>query len=113
MPGKFIISGGNLILDTVIYLPAVAYPTIAAGGISTTTITILGVQPLDLISYSAQGLPLHLALENVYVSAANTAIFTWSTDSSGISAGTVPILLEISRVDGANLGTSIFPQTIA
>ncbi len=112
MPGKAIYSLGNLILDTAVYLPAAAYPTIAASGIGTTTITIPGVQPLDIISWSVQGLPAHLALENVYVSALNTAVFTWSTDTSGISAGTVPIMLEITRADGANLGTSVLPQII-
>lgn len=113
MPGKAIYSLGNLILDTAVYLPAAAYPTIAASGIGTTTITIQGVQPLDIISWSVQGLPAHLALENVYVSAANTAVFTWSTDASGISSGTVPIMLEVTRADGANLGTSILPTTVA
>jgi hypothetical protein len=113
MPGKAIYSLGNLIIDTAVYLPAAAYPTIAASGIGTTTITIPGVQPLDIISWNVQGLPAHLALENVYVSALNTAVFTWSTDTSGISAGTVPVMLEITRADGANLGTSILPTTLA
>lgn len=113
MPSKFIQAGGNELIDTVIYQPALAYPTLAAGAIGSTTQTILGVQPLDCISWTILGLPAHLALENIYVSAINTITSTWSSDASGISSGTVPALLEVVRVDGANLGTSVIPQNIA
>jgi len=113
MPSKFIQAAGNEILDTVIYVPALAYPTVAASGITSTTQTIVGVMPLDCISWTVLGLPAHLALENIYVSAINTITSTWSSDTTGIASGTVPALLEVVRVDGANLGTSIIPQTIA
>lgn len=113
MPGKFIQAAGNELIDLVLYLPAVPYPTIAAAGpITNTTVTIPGVIPLDCVSWSIQNVPAHLALENIWVSAANTAIFTWSSDGVGIGSGTVPVLLEIVRVDGSNLGLSVFPTQI-
>jgi hypothetical protein len=113
MPGKFLQAAGNELLDTVIYVPALSYPTIPAGGIVSTTQTIVGLQPLDCISWTVLGLPAHLALENIYVSALNTITSTWSSDGSGISSGTVQALLEVVRVDGANLGVSVIPQTIS
>ena len=113
MPAKFIQAGGNELMDTVVYQPALAYPAVSAGGIASTTQTIIGVLPLDCISWTILGLPAHLALENIYVSAVNMITSTWSSDASGISAGTVPALLEIVRVDGANLGVSVIPQVIA
>lgn len=112
MPAKFLQAAGNEIMDTVIYAPALAYPNVTAGGIASTTQTINGVLPLDCISWTVLGLPAHLALENIYVSAPNTITSTWSSDASGISAGTVPALLEVVRIDGGNLGTSVIPQAI-
>ena len=112
MPGKYMIAAGNEIIDTVVYVPALSYPTISAGGIASATQTITGVQPLDCFSWTVLGLPAHLALENIYVSAANTITSTWSSDGSGIASGTVAALLEVVRVDGANLGLSVFPQSV-
>lgn len=112
MPGKTTPALGNEQLDTVVYLAAVTYPTIAANSIASNTATIPGVLPLDILSWSMQNPPAHLALENIWVSSANTITITWSSDTTGISTGTVPILFEIVRVDGANLGVAAFPTAL-
>jgi hypothetical protein len=114
MPAKFIQAAGNELIDTVIYVAAFPYPIVGANTITTNTVTVLGLQVLDCVSWSVQGLPAHLALENLWVSSANTLTVTWSADSTGVgTAGTVPILMEVVRVDGANLGASVIPPNIA
>jgi hypothetical protein len=103
---------GNAIFDMVIYVPSVTYPTIAASLFATNTVTIPGLVVGDVVSFNVQGLPAHLALENAYVSAANTLTMTWSTDSSGISTGSCAILFEIIRPENETLGLSFLPQNL-
>jgi len=112
MPGKSNVSLGNLALDTMVYVAAVTYPTIAANGQGSNTLTIPGLQALDLISWNMQNPPAHLALDNIYVSAPNTATILWSTDSAGVSTGTVAVLFEICRVAESNLGTQAIPSAL-
>ncbi len=109
MPGKSMPAIGNELFDVILNLSAVTYPTLAANASTTTTITVPGLQPLDFVSWSMQSPPAHLTIDNMYVSALNTLSVLWGTDSTGISTGSVQLLLEVVRVDGANLGTSIFP----
>jgi hypothetical protein len=112
MPGSTTIQRGNEQFATMLYLSAVTYPTIAANAITSSTITIPGVLPLDVISWSMQNPPAHLALENIYVSAANTATFTWSSDATGIATGSLAMILEVTRCEIANLGATSFPAAI-
>ena len=115
MPGKSsVIATGNEVFSQVLYLTAVTYPTLGANASATTSLTVAGVQPLDILSWNLQSPPAHLQIDNMYVSAANTITVTWGTDATGITgASTAVLLLEVSRVDGANLGTSVFPNQLA
>lgn len=112
MPGKANVSLGNLALDTGIYLPSVTFPTLGANASSSTTVTAPGVQALDLISWNMQAPPAHLTIDNIYVSAPNQITILWGTDGTGVTGATVPVLLGISRIDGANLGVQALPQAL-
>ena len=112
MPGKSIVSYGNLTMDTALYLPSITFPTLAANASGTNTATVRGVLPGDLLSWNMQAPPLHLVLDNAYVSAVDTVSFVWSSDSTGITGSTVALLLGISRADGANLGITSLPSAL-
>lgn len=112
MPGKTAITYGNEIFDGLLYLPSVTFPTLGANASSTTTVTVPGVLPLDLISWNMQNPPAHLVIDNIWVSAANTLSILWGTDGTGISTSTVAVLIEAIRADGANLGTQALPQAL-
>jgi len=112
MPGGNRAQLGNELFEQVLYLTAVPYPTMAASASATTTYTIPGVLPLDLFSMNLQNAPAHLFLENAYVSAPNTVIFGWTTDATGISSGTVNILITVDRAENASLGISALPSTL-
>lgn len=112
MPGKATIAYGNELLDSVVYIPAVTFPTLATNASATSTLVIQGTLPGDCISWNMQAPPAHLVLDNVYVSAANTLTITWSTDVTGITGATVAVLFEVVRVDGANLGIATFPSAV-
>lgn len=112
MPGKANVSLGNIQLETLVYIPAVTYPTLGANASGSNTLNIPGVQPLDLIGWNMQGPPPHLVLDNAYVSAPGVVTILWSTDATGISTGSVPVIFDIARIDGANLGLQVFPQAI-
>lgn len=112
MPGKSLQSSGNLQIDTALYQPAVTFPTLAANASGSNTLTVPGVLPNDLISWNMQAPPAHLVLDNVYVSAPNVLTLLWSSDATGISTATVPVIFGVSRIDGANLGLSAFPAAL-
>lgn len=112
MPGKSILSYGNLQLDTAVYQAAVTFPTLGANASGSNTLTVQGVLPNDLLSWNMQAPPAHLVLDNAYVSAPNTITILWSSDATGITGSTVAVIFGISRVDGANLGLSAFPTAL-
>lgn len=112
MPGKANYSLGNLLLDTGLYLPTVTFPTLSANASNSTTVTLPGVQALDLISWNMQSPPAHLTIDNIYVSAPNQITVLWGTDATGVTGATVAILIGLSRIDGANLGTQVIPQAL-
>jgi len=112
MPGGSRYQQGNEILDQVLYLPSVTYPTLAANTSGTNTISVVGALPLDLLSWNMQAPPAHVFLENMYVSAAGVVTASWTTDSTGISTGSVALVLSICRAENANLGTSALPQAL-
>ena len=112
MPGSSDIAYGNEKLDMVFYNGAVTYPTLAASASSANTLTVQGVLPLDCITWNMQSPPLHLVIDNMFVSSANTITILWGTDSTGISTGTVAVLFELVRPTNANLGTSALPTAI-
>lgn len=112
MPGGSRIQIGNEVLDQVIYNGAVTFPTLAANASSTTTLTIPGVQPLDLVSWNMQAPPAHLVIDNIYVSAPNTLTILWGTDGTGVTGATVAVLFSICRPENANLGASALPNAL-
>lgn len=101
MPGASRYQQGNEIVAQLLLLNSVTYPTLAANASSTTTLTVAGVQPYDLISWNMQNPPAHLTIDNMWVSANNTVSILWGTDSTGISTGSVAIVIDISRCENA------------
>jgi hypothetical protein len=113
MPGKATPSLGNIILEEIIYLPAATYPTIAASGpVTTTTVSLPGAQLYDYVSVTMISPPTHLTIGNAYVSAPGVVTVSWSSDATGVTGGTTPVLIDLARVDGANLGLQAFPQAV-
>jgi hypothetical protein len=112
MPGATDIAYGNEKFDSVYYLAAITFPTLAANASSDTNITFPGCLPLDLVSWNMQAPALHLVIDNIYVSSANTLTIRWGTDGTGVATSTVNILLGVVRPTNANLGTSALPAAI-
>jgi hypothetical protein len=110
MPGKATNAIGNELFDSTVYLQNVTFPTLAANASSDTTVTCVGVQPFDCISWNMQAPPSHLVIDNIYVSAVNTLTIRWGTDGTGVTgASNLNILLEVVRTDGGNLGAAGIP----
>jgi hypothetical protein len=112
MPGSSDIARGNEVLNYMFYLPSVTFPTLAANASGTSTVTLQGVLPLDLIGWNLQAPPAHLVLDNIYVSSANTLTLLWSSDSTGISTATVAVLGSVERATNAPLGTAGLPGAV-
>ena len=118
MPGATRVATGNELFDTLCYLGSVTYPTLAASASSLTTVSMPGLQLGDCISWNlvqnSAGTvpPLHLQIDNIYVTA-NTLNILWGTDGTGISTGSVGLLIEVIRgentVDG---GLTALPSAI-
>jgi hypothetical protein len=113
MPGGTRAQLGNELFSQDLYLPAAAYPIVAANGTTDSTVAVAGVLPGDTIGWNMQAPPLHLVLDNAYVSAPGVITFRWSSDSAGITpGGTVAMLLQIARPENASLGLSALPSSI-
>jgi hypothetical protein len=112
MPGASDQALGNIKNNLVVYNGAVTFPTLATNASGTSTLTINGVLPLDLIGWNMQAPPAHLILDNAYVSSANTVTLTWSSDATGITGATVAVLFTVDRPTNANLGASALPTAI-
>lgn len=115
MPGKATsVATGNELINQVLYLTGVTFPTMAAGVSTSNTLTVAGVQPLDMLSWNLVAPIAHLQIDNMYVSALNTVTILWGTDATGVTgAANAVLLLEVVRIDGANNGTSVFPNQMA
>jgi len=111
MAGKSNISLGNLVLDSMLSVSA-TYPTLATNASSSTTVTVPGVLLYDMVSWNMYAPPAHLVIDNIYVSSANTLTILWGTDATGISTGSVTLLLGVTRVAEANLGLSQLPAAL-
>lgn len=103
---------GNELFAQAIYLPAVTYPTLGANSSGGNTYTLQGVLIGDLISYNLQNPPAHLVLANIYVSAPNTLSLVWSSDSTGISTGSVAMVIDVTRAENASLGLTALPSVL-
>jgi hypothetical protein len=112
MPGGTRSQLGNELFSQDLYLPAVTYPTLATNASGTNTAIVNGVLPGDSIGWNMQAPPAHLVLDNIYVSAANTLTILWSSDVTGISTGTVPLLLQVARPENASMGLASLPSSI-
>jgi len=101
MPGGSQIPRGNVLLKTMLYLPSVTVPNVNANATALQTITVQGVQQGDLISWNQLSTITGIAVDNVYVSAANTLTFYWSntTGSNVTNSAAQPFLISISRSD--------------
>lgn len=103
---------GNEAFENMVYQAAVTYPTLATNASGANTATVKGVLPGDLVSWNMQGPPAHLVLDNVYVSAADTLSFVWSSDSTGISTGSVAVLFSVARPANGSLGITNLPSSV-
>jgi len=112
MPSGMDLPYGNEKMSVLLYLSAVTYPTLAANASATSTLTVPGVLPLDCLSWNMQSPPAHLVVDNMYVSSANTVTVLWGTDATGISTGTVAMVMDVVRATNANLGSSALPSAI-
>lgn len=112
MPGGNRVQLGNELFEQVLYLPSVTYPTIGANTSVTNTVTVSGVLPLDVVTWNMQAPPAHLVIDNIYVSSANTLTVLWSSDSTGISTGTVSVIMTVDRAENASLGSAALPSVL-
>ena len=103
---------GNELSDTVLYLPAVPFPTLAANASATTTFSIPGLAVGDCFSWNMQAPPAHLVIDNMYTSAAGVVSILWGTDATGITGATVALLCEVVRPENAQLGLSTLPSNM-
>lgn len=103
---------GNELFAQTIFVAAVTFPTLAANASGDNTLTVKGVLPNDLISWNMQSPPLHLILDNAFVSAADTITLRWSSDATGIATSTVGILFEITRPENGSLGSAALPTNV-
>jgi hypothetical protein len=92
---------GNEAFDTMIYLPSVAVPNVNANATATQTVTVAGVLPGDLIGWNQIGTITGIAVDNIYVSSANTLTFYWSntTGSNVTGSASQPFVLTVARCE--------------
>lgn len=112
MPGGNRSQQGNELFGQALYLPAVTFPTLTASNSSTNTLAAVGVLVGDLLSWNLQAPPAHIFLENAYVSAPGVITLSWTTDATGVTGGTVPMILEVTRPENASLGLSALPSVL-
>lgn len=104
MPSGSRQANGNELFDSVYYSGTVTYPTLAANASSTTTVAMPGMNLGDCISWNlvpnsaGAAPPAHLQVDNIYATN-NTLNITWGTDGTGISTGTVGLLIEVVRAE--------------
>lgn len=103
---------GNVIFDDVLYIPSVTFPTLGAGASGSNTLTVLGVQVGDFLSWNLIAPPAHLQIDNMYVSAPNIITVLWGTDATGITGATVNLSLELMRPENASLGLTALPSNV-
>lgn len=104
---------GNELSETMAYLAAVTYPTLAANASGTNTLSNLGnVLPGDLVSWNLQGPPAHIFLENAYCSAAGVITLSWTTDSTGITTGSIGIVFAFTRAVNQSMGLTALPSQV-
>lgn len=111
MPGSRV-QIGNEIFDQMLYIAAVPTPNLGASATANTTLTVNGVLPNDLVSWNVQGPVAHVALDNIYVSSANTLTLQWSGDGTGASPSTCNLILSVTRCENAAFGTAGFPSSL-
>jgi len=113
MPGATRFASGNELLDVILYLPTVTFPTLGANASAATTYTLPGCLIGDCISWNVQSIPAHLTVDNIYVSANNTLTITWGTDATGITGATVAMVVEVVRGENTVVsGLSGLPNAI-
>jgi hypothetical protein len=112
MPGGTRVQIGNEVLDQILYQGAVTFPTLTANASATSTQTLVGARPLDMISWNMQSPPAHLVIDNIYVSANDTLTILWGTDGTGVTGATVAVLFALCRPENGNLGTTALPSAL-
>lgn len=112
MPGKTAVTYGNEIFDGLLFLPSVPVPAVSSGALGTNTVNVPGVLPFDLISWNLTAPPTNGAIDNIFVSAPNTLTILWSATGGALSAGNTPLLIEVIRADGYNLGAQAIPSAL-
>jgi hypothetical protein len=112
MPGGADIPYGNVKLIMMLDL-SVTFTTLGASASSiTTTASVPGTLVNDFCLVSLNPAVAHLFIDNAYVSANGTVTFTISTDGTGVTGTTVPILMMVWRATNANLGLAAIPGAV-
>jgi hypothetical protein len=114
MPGGSRVQIGNEILDQMLYLPSVAVPNVSGSATASQTVTVKGVLSGDLISWNQIGTVAGLAVDNIYVSAADTLTFLWTNNTVSAINGTAnqAFLISVCRPENASLGLSTLPSAL-
>ena len=101
MPGASDISRGNLALDTALLVTITPAASVTTGASVTSTYSVIGIQPLDLIGFNPQGvITAPLSIGAVWVSAVNTLSVQWTNASAATSSASpaaVLCLLNVTR----------------
>lgn len=112
MPGGTRNVIGNVLYGQHLYLPAVTYPTLASNVSGTNTAAVPGLIPGQLLMCQMQGPSGHIFLENAYVSAPGVVTFSWTTDTTGVSTGTVPVLMKVEGAENLSNGVASLPSSL-
>lgn len=112
MPGATRSTIGNILFEGAYYVAAVTYPTIATNAQGSNTLPFAGCLVGDILICNMQAPPAHLVLDNAYVSAPGVVTILWSTDVTGISTGTVPVLIRLARPENASQGVAALPSSV-
>lgn len=112
MPGGSTPCLGNQLFEQMVYLSPVTFPTLGANASSSTSVTLKGALPGDIVGWNIQSPPAHLFIENVYVSAADTLSVVWGTDGTGITGSTTSVVFKLGRFQNQSMGLSVLPSAL-
>lgn len=102
---------GNLIYDGAAYITVSPPGTITTAVVTYQTVTILGLQVGDIVSWNLlQTANTLVSIPSMYVSAKDTMTIGWSTEGATINGlGAQNFLIEIARPENASLGLTSLP----
>lgn len=105
---------GNVTFDCVIAITVTPPGTITTAVVTYQTVTVLGLQVNDLISWNLiQTANTLVSIPSMFASAVNTLTIGWSTEGATINGlGAQNFLLEIMRPENGSLGFAALPSNV-